>query len=1170
MRNKAFALTVIMFAFSFSADFVFASEFCDNLGMYSCPNGQIQCDSISDQDTQFCGGDRVGFKRHYSCIAIPGGGGSKCCYKMDNPIVDVNCQDKLTCSSDKMSVNKQKQKCAVTGTDPDTGKNVVGCVDDGASVSEKNCEGAGTECINNDTTVRSYFEQCLDWGSGASCWRYYKGQLPNPLIPADENCLAKNYGTCTNNDGHWQNFTYKCGTNLTTPKPACVLDKLDSGDCSQGKVECDSQRPYERKIYDNQICKLTKSSPPNSAFCDPPTPQSRYESCGTTGVCFGQNPTYAQTYLNECRSGGPGGAFCVRSNTQDPSKPQQACRADSRQCTSLTVDGVFHPASQFIRGQICKDNNLSQEPLTGTYASCQEPAGQNPDPDDCFVNQYSCATVTGNPSDPPLVVQRLGGFCNQNTHLCDTGLLTLETCDNARVKVESPYCSSTGIMQKWGNRQCVLIDSTVRPQCAVANVHEEIEQDCPTQCTTGYICDGSVVKPKNVCAGCRDQGGGASCDSWTEIGPGIDCAPENTSTTAWCTPGSGSVRCTMTARYPGKCIDGGVGNAECAPPTVEVVCEGPCTDSDGDGISDDVDPCPNDPNNSCQPPCTKTCEDGSIVGCTDSCPPCVTNCGVCEKNCPDGSKIPCDKDCDLPCPPQTCPDGSVVGCKDSCPPCEKICPNGQKIACDTNCPEDPLCIEFCPDGNPVPCGAECPPCEIDCGEGKTAICGEGCPTPPPSGANHCNEYKKCVAGNGEISCSKQEDCEFSCDSSYKCVRGGGGSICEETGDCLFKKPKCVLNNGVKQCRPDNCGGEDCENNADCQNLPTYCDSTCQKCVPGGKNANGDFGAPCQSDLECKYGCANINNNWQCVFGGAGGICNPYGNECQIQESRCNADRQCVADDCGGIACRQNEDCNQPAYCDSKCQRCVPGGDTGVICQFDSQCQIINDPPKATNLTAIDNYCNGIIIFQWNYYDKENDKQTNFWLEIDDNSNFSSPEVLRTGVDVNKQIVLLQTAITKQCLVSDYNQGKCTPIGNINYNKTYFWRVKVKEITGLESVWTSGAPHEYAYKHPAPISFFESDKDSVAVGGTVNFYNKSTCYNDSFGYADCKNYSWLFGDNTGSTDTNTSHAYKSKGSYAVSLLACDETACCYPFEKIIPVKASGPLDLPSWKEISPFR
>jgi hypothetical protein len=59
-------------------------------------------------------------------------------------------------------------------------------------------------------------------------------------------------------------------------------------------------------------------------------------------------------------------------------------------------------------------------------------------------------------------------------------------------------------------------------------------------------------------------------------------------------------------------------------------------------------------------------------------------------------------------------------------------------------------------------------------------------------------------------------------------------------------------------------------------------------------------------------------------------------------------------------------------------------------------------------------------------------------------------------------------------------------------------------------------------------------DSIKLGGTVKFVNKSTggVY-----------FKWLFGDNTSSSDKNISHTYAAAGSYKVCLIAFDSSKNC---------------------------
>jgi len=363
----------------------------------------------------------------------------------------------------------------------------------------------------------------------------------------------------------------------------------------------------------------------------------------------------------------------------------------------------------------------------------------------------------------------------------------------------------------------------------------------------------------------------------------------------------------------------------------------------------------------------------------------------------------------------------------------------------------------------------------------------------------------------------------------------------------------------------------------------YCDYQTQKCISGGNSK-----IPCETDAKCKTESkCDINPSsptyLKCLKNGGTGILCNANIDCEFQKYRCNVLKQCVRDECGGALCTvatQNTDCNKPARC-NQCGKCVPGGD-GALCINDAACEPKNDPPVAKNLRVYRASCIGIrgsgaVYFQWDYSDKENDKETHFWLEIDDNSDFSSPEVLREVANpgVNQQLITGKLTPTVSC---SRTNPLCKPSGFISYNTTgYYWRVKVQENADgtLQNSVGSGDGWYYGEKyvlagHPDPVPLFTFYPNPAAPGGTVSFTDMSICYDNSGADLQCSDFTWDFGDNTGQVTTrNTSHEYKTKGAYSTTLTACDNTGVCCSAVQSVPITDMGAKDIPKWKEISPF-
>jgi len=229
---------------------------------------------------------------------------------------------------------------------------------------------------------------------------------------------------------------------------------------------------------------------------------------------------------------------------------------------------------------------------------------------------------------------------------------------------------------------------------------------------------------------------------------------------------------------------------------------------------------------------------------------------------------------------------------------------------------------------------------------------------------------------------------------------------------------------------------------------------------------------------------------------------------------------------------------------------------------------------------------GIAYFKWYYLDPGARRQTEYTIQIDDSSSFSSPEVNRTvyytnaasGTQQQQLVLVKQLATTPGC---DY----------ITYNTAYYWRVKTKNTAGVESDWiyynglygtttSPGNTYTYEYTHPAPVVAY-SIPEQTSPGAETPFTDSSLCY-ISGGTAPqacsaiAQSYLWNFGD-TGynaaypSTDTtmgSVTHIYTTGNDYTTSLRICDEVGCCSA-QKPIGVVAGSANTLPIWKEVSPF-
>jgi len=108
---------------------------------------------------------------------------------------------------------------------------------------------------------------------------------------------------------------------------------------------------------------------------------------------------------------------------------------------------------------------------------------------------------------------------------------------------------------------------------------------------------------------------------------------------------------------------------------------------------------------------------------------------------------------------------------------------------------------------------------------------------------------------------------------------------------------------------------------------------------------------------------------------------------------------------------------------------------------------VNNPPSASGLGVVKgDYCaTPAHYFSWTYTDPNGDDESQFQFQVDNNSDFSSPEIDRTQTgtwssgDSNNQTVIVTISPV--------------PANRLGYNTTYYWRVKVWDEGGATSVFS---------------------------------------------------------------------------------------------------------------------
>jgi len=217
----------------------------------------------------------------------------------------------------------------------------------------------------------------------------------------------------------------------------------------------------------------------------------------------------------------------------------------------------------------------------------------------------------------------------------------------------------------------------------------------------------------------------------------------------------------------------------------------------------------------------------------------------------------------------------------------------------------------------------------------------------------------------------------------------------------------------------------------------------------------------------------------------------------------------------------------------------------------------NDPPTATNLQKTDpNWCGSPpgFFFSWTYSDPDDDTESRFDFQIDNNSNFSSPEVNRsfTGLSNPSPTTNNQSVLVATSALPDY----------LTYNQTYYWRVKVFDSNGTDSGWVSGSSFATILHH-YPEPDFSWLPASPFAEEEVQFSDETTYYGGSTGSA----WSWTFedGNPSSSTEQSPGTAFQESGDKQVDLTATDSDGYSCSVSKSVNIGSA----LPWWKEIIPW-
>jgi hypothetical protein len=233
-----------------------------------------------------------------------------------------------------------------------------------------------------------------------------------------------------------------------------------------------------------------------------------------------------------------------------------------------------------------------------------------------------------------------------------------------------------------------------------------------------------------------------------------------------------------------------------------------------------------------------------------------------------------------------------------------------------------------------------------------------------------------------------------------------------------------------------------------------------------------------------------------------------------------------------------------------------------------KCGYVANPPPSVNNLSLDSYQNTVcgftggarVRFNWTFVDP-GDTQKDYQIQVDNNSDFSSPLIDKTSYNNSSQMFI--------------NDPPTYPL--LAWNTVYYWRVQVWDSAGNPSGWfyppSSSVGPGVSFTTPAhsfPYPSFTSSPARPTLNTTVNFIDNSKCYSSPGnieGNCSSASYFWDF-TNDGSTDStkngNATTTYNTTGIKTVTLKITDGLGSC-SISKDINIGAK----VPNWQETAPI-
>jgi len=210
------------------------------------------------------------------------------------------------------------------------------------------------------------------------------------------------------------------------------------------------------------------------------------------------------------------------------------------------------------------------------------------------------------------------------------------------------------------------------------------------------------------------------------------------------------------------------------------------------------------------------------------------------------------------------------------------------------------------------------------------------------------------------------------------------------------------------------------------------------------------------------------------------------------------------------------------------------------------------PPSVSSLNVLTNesgdYCAFKLqpTFSWKFIDTPDDEQTAYQVQIATDNNFSN-----IIYDSGK-------------IISNSNTYRVSaPPNGLNYDTTYYWRVKVWDKTGLASDWASSSFKTLA-EHPTIDFSWQYQGKDESGGFNVEFFN------NSYMPSGTSTASWLWSFQDGNPSSSYDFepkpwvTFNSSGEKKVSLTGTDKNGTTCTKSKTINIE----FPKPKWKEILP--